>query len=104
MPPRLPVPLLMAVQRRQARFFGRRLRADIRWSGPHAIVALCRLEPRDLLTEQECAAAEAFASSLSYKQVAEKLKIAPPTMRHHLRAAYLKLGVSDKGALAGRMR
>lgn len=103
-PPRLPTPLLQALQRRQSRFLGRRLRADIRWSGPHALVALCRLEPRDLLTAQERAAALAFASGLSYKQVAEKLNIAPSTVRHHLRSVYLKLGVSDKGALAGRMQ
>jgi hypothetical protein len=49
--PRLPTPLLQALQRRQSRFLGRKLRADIR-----------------------------------------------------LRSVYLKLGVSDKGALAGRMQ
>lgn len=103
-PPRLPVALMEAMQRRQSRFRGRRVSAHIHWVGPHALVALCRLEPRDLLTDQEFSAAQAFASGLSYKEVAEKLNIAPSTVRHHLRAAYIKLGVSDKGALAGLMR
>lgn len=102
--PKLPAPLVQAILRQQARFLGRKLRADIRWSGQHALVALRRLEPRDLLTAQECSVAEAFASGLSYKQVALRMNLAPPTVRHHLRSAYLKLNVSDKGALARRMK
>jgi DNA-binding CsgD family transcriptional regulator len=32
--------------------------------------------------------------------VARDLDIAPTTVRHHLRAIYTKLGISDKGQIA----
>lgn len=57
-------------------------------------------EPRDLLTRQEGAVADAFAQGHSYKEVARSLQLAPATVRHHLRAVYLKLGINDKAALA----
>ena len=102
--PQLPVPMTQAIAARKTRYVGRKIRADIRWSGGHALVALRRSEPRDLLTRQECAVAEAFASGMSYKTVAKALNLAPPTVRHHLRSAYLKLGVSDKAALARQLQ
>jgi DNA-binding CsgD family transcriptional regulator len=103
-PPKLPAPLVQSVLRQQSRFLGRKLRADIRWSGQHALVTLRRLAARDLLTAQECSVAEAFSSGLSYKEVAQRMNLAPSTVRHHLRAVYLKLNVSDKGALARAMK
>lgn len=98
--PRLPGPLTDAISKGQSIFSGRHLQADIRWSGEHAQVALRRRGPRDLLTRQEYAVADTFASGQSYKEVAQKMNLAPSTVRHHLRSAYLKLGVSDKAALA----
>lgn len=103
-PPKLPPQLIEVVLRRKTRFFGRKIHAEIRWSGQHALVALRKLEPRDLLTAQERSVAEAFASGLSYKEVAQNMNLAPPTVRHHLRSVYLKLNVSDKGALANLMK
>ena len=44
--------------------------------------------------------AEAFASGRNYKEVARLLGVSPATVRHHLRAVYVKLGVRDKAALA----
>ncbi|AOY99572.1 hypothetical protein BKK81_10080 [Cupriavidus sp. USMAHM13] len=59
--------------------------------------------PGDLLAPRELAVARLFGSGLSHKEVARRLGIAPTTVRHHLRQAYAKLEVSDKGALASRL-
>ncbi len=51
------------------------------------------LEP---LSGRERQIAEAYAEDLSYRQVAERLRIAPATVRTHLGTIYRKLGVSTK--------
>jgi DNA-binding NarL/FixJ family response regulator len=56
------------------------------------------------LSPQERAVATAFAAGNSYKEVAREMNLAPTTVRHHLRSAYAKLGISDKGALAQALR
>ncbi len=97
---RLPNSLLEQIVGRRSMFLGRHLHVVIRWSGEHALLTLRPRGPGDLLTRQESAVAEAFSSGHSYKEVARSLRLAPATVRHHLRAIYLKLGVNDKSALA----
>lgn len=41
-----------------------------------------------------------FANGASYKEVARRMNISPATVRHHLRAAYKKLGVHDKAQIS----
>jgi DNA-binding CsgD family transcriptional regulator len=55
--------------------------------------ALESLSPRELVI------AEHFGRGESYKQVAAALRIAPATVRAHLRAIYFKLGIADKTGL-----
>lgn len=98
--PRLPAALVAQIAAKKASFLGARLRADCLWIGEHVLVTLRPREARDVLTPKECAVAEVFAAGRSYKEVAQMLALSPATVRHHLRAAYLKLGVSDKIALA----
>ncbi len=52
--------------------------------------------PLILLSAREEEIAEAFASGLSYKRIAEKLFVSPSTVRRHLENIYKKLGVSNK--------
>ena len=75
----------------------------MRWDGDHVFLALRAREQRDLLTRREREVASAFAAGSSYREVADQLGIAPATVRHHLRASYVKLGVSDKAAFAMRL-
>ncbi|WP_158290145.1 helix-turn-helix transcriptional regulator [Ramlibacter sp. WS9] len=98
--PRLPSGLSETLVRPPHRFLGRRVQAEAEWAGEHLIVMVRPRKPVDLLTAQERAVAEAFSAGRPYKEVAEMLKLAPTTVRHHLRNVYLKLGVGDKGALA----
>jgi DNA-binding CsgD family transcriptional regulator/transcriptional regulator with GAF, ATPase, and Fis domain len=58
------------------------------------------------LSARERQIAKAYAAGQSYRQIAERLFIAPTTVRTHLGTIYRKLGVSSKielqDALAGR--
>jgi DNA-binding CsgD family transcriptional regulator len=96
----LPAPLREQIAERRSVYLGRHLHVEIRWHGEHVLLSMRPREPSDLLSRQENAVAEAFSSGHSYKEVARTLDLAPATVRHHLRAVYMKLGVSDKAALA----
>jgi DNA-binding CsgD family transcriptional regulator len=64
---------------------------------------LLRSQPRGataMLTPREEQVARSFANGLTYKEIAEKLKISPSTARRHLESIYKKLGVSNKLELA----
>jgi len=101
--PLLPAPLVTRIAAQQPDFLGRHLHASFRRFGDNVFLSMRRREPRDLLTKQERAVAAAFASGQSYREVADVLGLAPATVRHHLRSAYVKLGVSDKAAFALRL-
>lgn len=101
--PRLPAPLVERIVGGKTEFLGRQLHADIHWVGDHVFVSLRRREPRDLLTRREREVANAFAAGQSYREVALALDLSPATVRHHLRSAYVKLGVTDKAAFATRL-
>ncbi len=94
-------PLLHA---RGAGFTGACLRLTAERVGDLVLVRACPRGAAGLLTPRELAVARLFGKGLSHKVVARQLGIAPTTVRHHLRQAYAKLGVGDKGALAGRLR
>jgi class 3 adenylate cyclase/DNA-binding CsgD family transcriptional regulator/predicted ATPase len=51
---------------------------------------------RENLSARELQIAEAYAAGRSYRDIAERLFIAPATVRTHLGAIYRKLGVSTK--------
>lgn len=93
-------PLRERIADRRASFLGRHLHATIDWQGDHVFLSFRPRDARDLLTRRETSVALAFAEGRSYREVAALLDLAPATVRHHLRAAYLKLDVKDKAALA----
>jgi DNA-binding CsgD family transcriptional regulator len=59
--------------------------------------------PLDQLSPRERVVAEEFAKGRSHKEVASQLKVAPVTVRHHLRRVYEKLQVGDKAQLASML-
>jgi DNA-binding CsgD family transcriptional regulator len=62
-----------------------------------------RARGEDPLTPAERAAAELYASGMSYRAVAQRLGRAPGTVRNQIARAYARLGVQSKVALAERL-
>ncbi|HYA59387.1 MAG TPA: helix-turn-helix transcriptional regulator, partial [Burkholderiaceae bacterium] len=65
------------------------------------IAGLYQLEARarselDRLSPRELVAMTHYGNGLSYKEVAQRMGIAPTTVRHYLRCAYRKLGMHEK--------
>jgi len=54
----------------------------------------------DLLTPKELSVVRLFGEGLTYKAVARRLGNSPSTVRHHLRRAYAKLRIQNKGEIA----
>lgn len=54
----------------------------------------------DILTPKELAVARLYGEGLTYKTVARRMGLSPATVRHHLRQAYLKLRIQNKGEIA----
>lgn len=64
---------------------------------------LINAKPRsviDMLTPRELAVARLYGEGLTYKAVAKQMEISPATVRHHLRQAYTKLRIQNKGEIA----
>jgi len=80
---------------------GRAIQIRIERLGPYFLL---RARPRndlELLAPREQQVAEYFARGMTHKEVARALSIAPSTVRNHLARIYDKLGIRDKGKLAG---
>lgn len=98
--PLLPAPLLSSIASRRAGYLGKRLQIAFIWQGDHVFLSMRPRGSRDMLTRREHSVAEAYAAGQSYREIAEGLGLSPATVRHHLRAIYVKLGVNDKASLA----
>lgn len=67
---------------------------------------LLRLRPSgpvDALSARELQVGRLFAQGRTYKAIAEKLGLAPATVRNHLQHVYSKLGVTSRDALLGQL-
>lgn len=52
------------------------------------------------LSDREMMVAELYASGQTYKVIAQKLNLAPATVRHYIRTIFAKLQIGNKAALA----
>lgn len=80
-------------------FIGRRIRCQGRSTGDLTLVIARSLNRLDLLPPRRAEVAMLFASGLSNKEVAAKLRISPATVRNQLAAAYQALSVNSKADL-----
>jgi len=99
LPPAVREPLFA----RESRFSGHSLRLEFTWQATQVLIELTNRTPCDDLTSRELSAALCYADGNSHKEVAQRLGIAPATVRHHLRSVYSKLAIDDKAALAKLM-
>lgn len=58
----------------------------------------------DRLSEREREVALLFSDGSTYKEIAKSLKIAPSTVRNHLNAIYIKLGVRNKAEMVTSLK
>lgn len=84
------------------RFDARRIQADRVRAGGLFLVRTRRRSPFDVLTARERDVVDLFSRGMTHKEIARDLALAPATVRHYIRNAYAKLGISDKAAL-GRL-
>jgi DNA-binding CsgD family transcriptional regulator len=93
----LPAPLLAHLQTRPSQpLLCERHRIEISPIAGLFVLEMRQRSPVDSLGLRELETIQHFANGASYKEVARRMNIAPATVRHHLRAAYRKLGVHDK--------
>lgn len=98
---RLPKMLMEAFNSRQASPKRECLDLNLEWlqtGGLFCLEVRCSCA-FDRLTSREREIAEYFAQAQSYKEIAARTSLAPSTVRHHLRAIYSKLDISDKAQL-----
>lgn len=84
-----------------ASYVGKSVAAELEWKASDILLIKIRAKtPADSLTPRELAIARMFGEGKTYKEVAKHLGISPATVRHHLRQAYAKLNVQNKGEIA----
>ena len=97
--PCVPEPLRRQLGRGDRTFQGEKITASASFLGPLALIELTPRSPIEGLTAREREVAHSLAMGKTYKEIARSLAIAPATARHHLRAIYSKLNVSNKAAV-----
>jgi len=101
----LPSPLAALVGERTGwRYSGKRI--VVKASAMNDVFLLQPREklPVDALSARELEVARLMAAGHTYKQVAQRLGVAPSTVRNHLRAIFATLGVHRQAEMAGALR
>lgn len=97
----LPAHLINALGASAAgQFKGRHIEATATVSGAVIMLRLKRMSPLASLSDREAQAARLFGAGFSVKEIAQKMGIAPNTVRNFVQRIYKKLNVNDKAALA----
>lgn len=102
--PRLPAPVLAAVQRGERRVAGQEV--TITLSTQHGLLWL-RARPRcpaDALSHREDMVARLVVLGLTHKQIAARLQRSPATVRNQIRSIYDKLAVANVAGLIEALR
>lgn len=104
MPPILPPEFMEALQRSSTRqYVGKTFSASCTVHDRFLFIQVVLHPKRQSLTKAETSVSWLAVRGLSYKEIAKELGISPATVRNQLHSAYLKLGVSNKTAMAQRL-
>ena len=71
--------------------------------GPSGLIPLSHVSQRFNLTQRECGALEYLLQGLSSKQIASRMNVSPNTVKAFLRLIMIKMGVSSRSAIVGRI-
>jgi DNA-binding CsgD family transcriptional regulator len=80
-------------------FIGRRIRCDRLSAGELILLRAKRASQLDRLSPRQYEIARLYAAGHSHKEVAQRLGVAPATVRNHLSAIYWLLTISTKAEL-----
>jgi DNA-binding CsgD family transcriptional regulator len=101
LPPTLPLQLMESLgQSTSYRFFGEHVSVMVNIVKGMLFLLARQKRAVDRLTAAERVVATLVAGGHSYKEVAKQLKLSPATVRNELHRVYVKLGISNKAALA----
>lgn len=98
--PMLPNVIALSPVEGKTEFVGNKITIEATHVAELVVVQVRKRSPVAGLTPKERQVTELFASGLTYKEVARRLHLSPATIKHHIRNAYLKLDVRDKGKIA----
>lgn len=102
---RLPPPLREApMTEGQATFCGISLVVRMRRIKDLVFLQARVKQPVDSLTPRERVVATNVAQGLSYKEIAQRLHLAPATVRNHIQAIHGRLGIHNNAELATQLR
>jgi DNA-binding CsgD family transcriptional regulator len=100
-PPILPRPLMLSLtQSSDHQYVGRQIAVTMSVVQDMLFLRARSRMTVETLTPAERSVASLVANGLSYKQTAQQLKLSPATVRNQLHSVYLKLGLTNKAALA----
>lgn len=102
--PFVPPALWSAIPAGTGRFVGRRIVVRVDAAEDARLVHARMRVAADGLTDREREIAAAFALGESHREIGDRLRIAPATVRRHLANLYEKLGVSSKAELDRMLR
>ena len=87
-----------------ARFVGERIAVRATRMSDVFLVQARRKCPADGLSERELDVARLCAGGMTYKAIAQRLDIAPGTVRNHISSIFAKLGIGKQSELAAALR
>lgn len=101
--PLLPGELQTMLRQHQGRHVGARTTTHATQANDWWLLSIRTRCAADLLTVREREIAGYFAQGLTRKEIARQLSLSPSTVRNHLAATYLKLGIGSKAQLASSL-
>ena len=102
--PQLPEDIFSAYAHGELRYVGQRAAFSLVGVHDHILLRGRLKIPLDELSRREREIAEHFAAGHSHKEIAKSIWLSPATVRNHLSAIYLKLGIDNKAALTAVIR
>lgn len=99
----LPDALLKAQKTHKEQYLGNSITAKFFRMTDLTLILLRARNEVDGLSVREIEVATHFCSGRTNKQIAQLLSLSPSTVRNHLNAIYLKLGINNKADLVNKL-
>lgn len=102
--PHLPDELIPILEGKDERFVGNTLVVRLSKLNDLFLLHGRRKSRVDFLSQRERDVASRFSTGNTHKEIAQALKLSPATVRNHLSAIYLKLGIGNKTELVNILK